>query len=93
MGRTKLIAVLEEQHTCQWCLENLISPAIAPVPYPVLLLVPPAVISRYHREMQKKGSIRAGSWLICSSVCWLYQEKTMNPNCLLATVYDGRGRL
>lgn len=55
MGRTKLIAALEEQHACQWCLENLISSATAPVPYPVLLLVPPAVISRYHREMQKKG--------------------------------------
>lgn len=25
MGRTKLIALLEEQHACQWCLENLIS--------------------------------------------------------------------
>lgn len=59
MGRTKLIAVLEEQHACQWCLENLISPATAPVPYPVLLLVPPAVISRYHREMQKKREYKS----------------------------------
>lgn len=52
MGRTKLIAVLEEQHACQWCLENLISPATAPVPYPVPVVVPPAVISRYHREKE-----------------------------------------
>lgn len=36
MGRTKLIALLEEQHVCQWCLENLISPrySSSPVPSP-----------------------------------------------------------
>lgn len=32
MGRTKLIALLEEQHTRQWCLENLISLSLSSSP-------------------------------------------------------------
>lgn len=70
MGRTKWIALREERHACQLCLENLISLSLCSRPTPSLSS-PPIQVSERRGGVKEKAGINRETggniWLILSS--------------------------